>query len=244
MHHPIVLRRLWLLSLWFLVIGHVIAATSAALAVRAWAVDWARANPLAHSGSLPTPSQTFVDPYRCLPFWTNTESFFDHWIGVSCVATLVIPLAFFALRQTLVRSCIRSVHVCRGAAYSLAWIPVLSLVFFGARALSIATSWRPWVRGGPSVLAVDRWFDWVRDSLESAARTISGNSWSSAAATLIWQLVFWTCFARLNLRLSRAWAVSLTLVFVSCLLAFGVVGLWPGSTLLQDVANAVVGLKP
>jgi hypothetical protein len=141
-------------------------------------------------------------------YFVGRSSFrFDLYVTVlpppllACLATLLIPVAFFALPQSM-RACrVRRGHLVRVLAYSAVPIPLLLIAATG---LGMLWDWGFYGRGG-----YWRMYETVSHALP----------WLQALLVFVWQVVWWHAAVRHYLRMPHAWAVSVAITLIATLAA-------------------------
>lgn len=241
MHHAIVAPRLWIALGAMLLLMHLATGVGMAWLARTAGViatqtssDWLRVR---------DPVSALLNPYASVVA-NQYPPLFTAWVYAAVLTALLCPAGFVMLNQTFSRLGERRDHVLRAAAYSLAPMPLLLLVFSLARALGVyGSAWalgltlRTTRSGPPDGLTR------FCTLLDDAAIRIGQYQWLAMPLTLAWCSAFWWFFARRYLKLADATRSTTLLVLVSFLAALAVVTFWPGSSLARDLGMTIVGFK-
>lgn len=241
MHHAIVVPRLWVALAIMLLLMHL--ATGAGMA---WLEHTAgRVAELSQGDWLRVrdPLSVLINPYARV-FANQFPPVYTAWVYVGVLGALLCPAGFALLRQTSARLGLRREHALRGAAYSLAPLPPLLLVFAGARALrAYGSAWalgltlRTTRSGPPDGLTR------ICNTLDDVASAIGRYQWAAIPLCLAWCGAYWWCFSKLYLQLPDATRTALLLVLTAFLAALAIVTFWPGSTLARDLGTAFLGMQ-
>lgn len=241
MHHTTVPARLWIALAATLLLMHLATGvgmawlehTAGDIAVQTNS-DWLRVRDV---------FSVFVNPYARVVA-NQFPPVYSAWVYVAVLTALLCPAGFVMLRQTFTKLGLRRDHVLRAAAYSLAPLPLLLLVFSLARAISAyGSAWalgltlRTTRSGPPDGLTR------FCNSLDDAANRIGAYQWLAMPLALAWCSAFWWYFARRYLKLADATRSTTLLVLVSFLAALAVVTFWPGSSLARDLGMTITGFK-
>ncbi|MCC6229518.1 MAG: hypothetical protein IT432_09855 [Phycisphaerales bacterium] len=242
MHHPIVPARLWVALAATLLLMHLATGvgmawlehTAGDIAVQTNS-DWLRVRDVL---------SVFINPYARVVA-NQFPPVYSAWVYIGVLTALLCPSGFVMLRQTFTTLGLRRDHVLRAAAYSLAPLPLLLLVFSLARAISAyGSAWalgmtlRTTPSGPPDGLTR------FCNSLDDAANWIGTYQWLAMPLALAWSGSFWWCFARHYLKLPDATRATALLVLVAFLAALAVVMFWPGSSLAGDLGALLTALRP
>jgi hypothetical protein len=190
-------------------------------------------DPVAGLGTL------LLDPYQPWPVGTR-KSLVSYWAWWAVIGTLCIPTMFLVLGGTFARLRIRRAHLARAAAYSLAMLPCIALVFVAPSAVP-----RGWgtlgmlfsLRERTAVTRLYRASSWM----DGVLNAVDSRPWMAVGAVMVWTGVFWYAYSRLYLKLPRPGSTTSMLLVAAWLLALVVAGLWPGSYLFAVIGTRLFG---
>jgi hypothetical protein len=141
---------IWPLVVWAMVWAAGSLLHNLAYGVRlagAWAAgtasraDWL---PLLEGWTSPCAQPRRYWPTRGLGWRPSAELWIGNFAGPVAM-TAAWPLLLLVLRRTMSTARVRTAHIVRATAYSLAWVPALALLHIADGALS---TWRPAVKSG------------------------------------------------------------------------------------------------
>jgi hypothetical protein len=237
MSHPIQMGRLVTLGALALLVPHVISASCAAwmcLRMREWGTF------LGMDMHVLPPGSAFLWPYRRLCF-DQYDPIVAPTLGAVIALHITFPLAFLLLPQTFAALKIRRAHLGRIWVYSLVtvvlWFPATA-VFRGVGVLGALrlVPGQPFRRATGSFRLVS-WLDRAGDVAMASTLWI-------ALGVALWLGFYWWGAARFYLKVPAPLGAVLGVGAVAALAAFTLAAVWPGSTLLQDAGNALLGYRP
>lgn len=144
------------------------------------------------------------------------------WLTVSVGMYALMPVAFLVLPQTLRRASVRYSHVIRIAAYSMAGLPVITLLTMAGSFFSNPAGTRWWWSGGLRIY----------DLLFPLGAIMP-------IATVAWLSVYWSAACRRYLKLPHCYGIIAATMLIALLASILTVALWDDRLRDNDVVYSL-----
>lgn len=226
MEFPIRVRRLVVFASLALMFTHFAAAVAAVwLAMFYGMLSFTGTIAIFHADQYPRVLRLAVAPG--LGTWWHEDGFPGTWGWLMFAWMLLIPAAFGLLGESFRLANVRMAHLVRGAAYSLAILPLV-LAFDIACDATLRTYWQ----GG--------WNWWRPPDLVMEIMEHRGPIGLLVVA--IWSAIYWHTFIRRYLRMPHAIIIVPLMLITALLAALAIVAYFPGANFRYEVIDYLWGI--